>query len=383
MTKPNIIPACEKAGAIVTDEGGILCHAAIVSRELGVPCLIGTKYATEYFKDGDYAEVDANKGTAVKISFKDYLAKRHDTLLKAEDKVKRKIVLNKVKSGNIFWFNELGIKDIPSVGGKGASLGELSRIVDVPAGFCISVNAYSDFLKENKLAIKIGDLLKGLSVQDHNAIAAKAHEVRELILGSSISSSLKNQIIECYQKLKNRKVAVRSSATAEDLPSASFAGQQDTYLNVSSEKELLDCVRKCWASLFTDRAVYYREKNGFKHTDVLISVVVQEMVDAKYAGVMFTKDPVEKKYVLVEVVTGLGEKLVSGEVTPNSYHLDKHSFKPVKKAENFKFDLLFLKKLGVLGKLIESHYKFPQDIEWAIDSKGKIRILQSRSITTL
>lgn len=384
MTRPNIITACEKAGAIVTDEGGILCHAAIVSRELGMPCVIGTKEATSSFKEGDYVEVDANNGKVKKISFREYSEKKHDQKLKAEDKaIKKELKLNKCKEGNIFWFNQIEVKDIPTVGGKGASLGELSKIVNVPNGFCVSVNAYHQFLKENNLYAEINKVLRGVSTKNAEELDNKSHQIRESILSKKMSSALKNGIIGSYKKLQNKKVAVRSSATAEDLPNASFAGQQDTYLNVSTEEGVLDSVKKCWASLFTSRAIYYREKKGFEHTKVLISVVVQEMVNVNYAGVMFTKDPIEKKYILIEVVKGLGEQLVSGEVTPNTYHIEKKKFRIVRKREKFQFNTKFLADLSRIGQFIEKHYKYPQDIEWAIDKEGKIFILQSRAITTL
>lgn len=384
MTRPNIIPACENAGAIITDEGGILCHAAIVSRELGVPCVIGTKEATSSFKDGDFVEVDAIKGKVKKITFKEYQDKKHNNILKVKCKViKKTIKENKLKIGNLFWFKEIGIKDIPTVGGKGASLGELYKIVNVPNGFCISVNAYANFLKENKLNLKITELLKNLDITNHKELEEKSNKIRELIINKEISLNIKKEIVEAYKELNCSKVAVRSSATAEDLPSASFAGQQDTYLNISSEEELINSVKKCWASLFTSRAIYYRKKNNFPYTKVFISVVVQKMVDADYAGVLFTKDPIEKKYILIEVVKGLGEQLVSGEVTPNTYHLEKKKLTLIKRKENFSFNLRLLTDLSKIGNLIESHYKFPQDIEWAIDKNGRIFILQSRAITTL
>ncbi len=383
MTRPNILTACENAGAIITDEGGILCHASIVSRELGIPCVIGTKEATSYLKDGDYVEVDAVKGRVRKISLKEYNSKKHDAGIKVADRaITKKVTLNKLKIGNIFWFKDISLKDIPTVGGKGASLGELSQIVTVPSGFCVTVNAYHQFLVEHKLEQKIKSLLRGISVKNVEQLEEKAHQIREVILNKQLSSTIQNEILTHYRALKNKKVAIRSSATAEDLPNASFAGQQDTYLNISKEEEVLCSIKKCWASLFTSRAIYYREKNKFEHTKVLISVVVQEMVDAAYAGVIFTKDPIEKKYVLIEVVKGLGEKLVSGEVTPNTYHLQLNGSNIVQKRENFKFDQTHLMKLKELGKIIEKHYKSPQDIEWAIDKKGNIFILQSRAITT-
>jgi len=177
-------------------------------------------------------------------------------------------------------------------------------------------------------------------------------------------------------------VAVRSSATAEDLPSASFAGQQDTYLNVDSDKKLIESVKKCWASLFNERAIYYREKKNFSHLDVSISVVVQGMINPLFSGVMFTKDPLDKKDVLIEMVKGIGERLVSGEITPNSYLISGEGNKIINRKERFKIDETILLELVSRGKNIEKHYGEPQDVEWAIDKKGNIFILQSRPITT-
>lgn len=383
MTRPNIIPACEKASAIITDEGGVLCHAAIVSRELNKPCIIGTQNATTIFKDGDYLEVDANKGIINKISYKQYLTKKQGKTFTIDQKIQKKeIIVNQRRKENILWFKEITLKDIPTVGGKGASLGELAKITCVPEGFCITVNAYETFLIQNKLKAEIKSILKDTNTLDYEGIEKKSELIRELILNKEMNLELKKEILKNYSFLRNKNIAVRSSATAEDLPNASFAGQQDTYLNIKTEKDLLESIKKCWASLFTARAIYYREKNKFKHEQVLISVVIQEMVDAKYAGVMFTKDPITKKGMLIEVVNGLGEKLVSGEVTPNTYYLDEKG-KLKNKKETFSFNQKKLLDLSKIGKLIESHYKYPQDIEWAIDNNGKIYILQSRTITTL
>ena len=166
------------------------------------------------------------------------------------------------------------------------------------------------------------------------------------------------------------------------MPQASFAGQQDTYLEIKGENNVIESVQKCWASLFTARAIYYREQNNFKHRDVLISVVIQEMIDAEYAGVMFTVDPVNKKFILIEVVKGLGEKLVSGAVTPNTYFMNKKTHALESESGDMYFDKSLLKKISQLGEKIEDHYKKPQDIEFAI-SEGKIYVLQSRPITTL
>jgi len=205
-----------------------------------------------------------------------------------------------------------------------------------------------------------------------------------MILEKEFPEHLKEEIIKNFKKLgEDKKVAVRSSATAEDLPTASFAGQQDTYLNIEGQHNVIESVQKCWASLFTSRAIYYREKNNFKHRDVLISVVVQEMINPEYAGVMFTIDPVNKKHILIEIVEGLGEQLVSGQVTPNTYFMNKRSHKVEEKSVHFEANEKIVEEVSKIGEKIEDHYKKPMDIEFAIDKKGKLFILQARPITTL
>jgi len=284
---------------------------------------------------------------------------------------------------NILWFKEVGKGDIALVGGKGANLGEVFTHFPVPTGFCITVNAYRLFMEETKIGAHIHGLLDKLDVEGTEVLEKTSKEIRELILKQKFPDDLKKEILENYKKLKNKKVAVRSSATAEDLPTASFAGQQDTYLNVQGEKEVILAVQKCWASLFTSRAIYYREKNNFHHRDVLISVVVQEMVDAEYAGVMFTIDPVNKKHILIEIVKGLGESLVSGQVTPNTFFMNKKTHILEQEHINFNFDKKMLTEVSKIGEKIEKHYGKPQDIEFAFDKKKKLWILQARPITTL
>ncbi len=281
---------------------------------------------------------------------------------------------------HISWFNEVSIKDIPLVGGKGASLGEMYGKFSVPNGFCITVHAYDQFLEENLIREKILKLLE-IDVENHVKLEHASEKIKKIILKAKIPKDVKKEIINHYKKLKG-KVAVRSSATAEDLPTASFAGQQDTYLNIKGERNVIEAVHKCWASLFTARAIYYREKNKFKHKDVLISVVIQKMIDAEHAGVMFTVDPVNKKYLLIEMVKGLGEALVSGAVTPNSYFLHKPKLEIFEKDEDFEFDNKLLKQIAKIGMKIEKHYKKPMDVELAVKN-NKIYILQARPITTL
>jgi len=282
---------------------------------------------------------------------------------------------------NILWFKDVSIKDIPVVGGKGASLGEMFNKFPIPNGFCITVHGYKAFLDETGIGEHLHGLLDRLHVEKTDELDKVSQDIRNLILKQKFPSELRKEIINNYKKIKG-KVAVRSSATAEDLPKASFAGQQDTYLNIKGEENIIKAVHKCWASLFTSRAIYYREKNNFHHRNVLISVVIQKMVDADFAGVMFTVDPVNKKYLLIEIVKGLGEALVSGQVTPNSYFLHKPKLEIFEKEEDFAFDEKLLKEIGKVGMKIEKHYKKPMDVELAVKDK-KIYILQARPITTL
>ncbi|TKJ17797.1 hypothetical protein CEE44_04690 [Candidatus Woesearchaeota archaeon B3_Woes] len=304
---------------------------------------------------------------------------------------------------NILWFKDVSITDIPLVGGKGASLGELFSITPIPDGFVVSAYAFEKFLESIKK--KIMDILDIVDIEDTEKLDKASEEIRSIIMVEDMPEDIKKDIMENYKNLRGF-VAVRSSATAEDLPEASFAGQQDTYLSVK-EEDLLNSVQKCWASLFTSRAIYYRDINKFKHDEVLIAVVVQKMVDSKKAGVLFTANVVtnSKEEIIIEGSFGLGESVVSGQVTPDYYLIDKNTEKLKEKNISNKSMGIFMKKEGgvekrsienptervlsekelkeltKIGLKIEQHYKHPQDIEWAIDDK--IYILQSRPITTL
>jgi pyruvate, water dikinase len=309
----------------------------------------------------------------------------------------------KFEDKNILWFKDVSISDVPSVGGKGASLGELFSLAPIPDGFVVTAHAFGRFLEPIKR--KVYDILDIVDVEETEKLDKASEKIRYLIMGETLSKDLKKEILDNYKNLRGF-VAVRSSATAEDLPEASFAGQQDTYLNIN-QKGLLDAVQKCWASLFTSRAIYYREKNNFKHEDVLIAVVVQKMVDSKKAGVLFTANVVtnNKSEIIIEGAFGLGELVVSGQVTPDYYLIEKKNSKIKEMNINDQETGLFMKKNGgtekrtikdpservlsekelkeltELSLKIEKHYKHPQDIEWAIDDK--LYILQSRPITTL
>jgi len=256
---------------------------------------------------------------------------------------------------NILWFKEINKKDIASVGGKGANLGEMYNIgLPIPPGFCVSAQAYQNFIETAKIDKKMYSLLDNLDVEKTDALYDAAEKVQEIILDTEIPDKLKSDIKAAYNnmtididiiKTTSKEavnmikagrdlafVAVRSSATAEDLPTASFAGQQATYLNIKGAEELLKAVKKCWASLFTARAIYYRVKNKFEHSKVFISVIVQKMVNADSAGVMFTIDPsTNEDNIVIEAGFGLGEAVVGGSITPDRYIIDKKTLATKKK----------------------------------------------------
>jgi pyruvate,water dikinase len=310
------------------------------------------------------------------------------------------------KNNNIYWFKELKIKDIPIAGGKGASLGEMSSLMPVPDGFVVSAQAYGRFVKN--VQDEIFAILKKLDADDSLRLEAASQEIQEIILKTDMPADIVEDIEKNYSKIDGF-VAVRSSATAEDLPTASFAGQQATFLNVKGVDNVVKAVKECWASLFTGRAIYYRVTNKFKHEDVLIAVVVQKMVNSQKAGVLFTVNPVNNNHdeIIIEGAFGLGELVVSGQITPDMYLVDKKKMEIKEKMINEKEVGLFRnakgdnvkmniknpieqvltdKEIIELSKLalkIEQHYKKPQDIEWAVGDDKKIYILQSRPITTL
>lgn len=324
----------------------------------------------------------------------------------------------------IKWFNEIDKNDIPTVGGKGANLGELTQKgLDVPPGFSITAGAYVHFIDFAELDDVIRELIRGLDEENSDMLQGVSKAIQNRINSGEIPEDLKNEIIGAYREfsekinLSNPEVAVRSSATAEDLPEASFAGQQDTYLHISGEEELIKYVRKCWASLWTARAIYYRVKQDFEHFDVSLSVVIQKMVNSEKSGVMFTANPVNSNTneMMINASWGLGEAVVSGTVTPDEYLVDKKSKTVTEKHIAEKNIMVVKRQDGVgteeikiadylgedkvndqcltdeeimtlinYGIKIEEMYGSHQDIEWGFDKDTKkLYILQSRPITTL
>ncbi len=332
----------------------------------------------------------------------------------------------------LVWFEEVDKHDVGLVGGKGANLGEMTRAgFPIPYGFILTSAAYFYFIEKQGIKDKIAKLLRNLDHRRPEILEQAAGQVRELIKKTPVPESLCDKIAQYYEQIYEQEekakhiitklsqrikatyspalVAVRSSATAEDLPDASFAGQQETFLNVQGEANLIEKIRACWASLFTARAVFYRAEKGFDHFKVGLAAVVQRMIQADRSGIMFTVDPVsnDKKSIVIEAIYGLGEYIVQGKVTPDQFVIDKRSLeikskkiglqdvklvkvgklnKEIKltKAEGGRQKITNnqVKEIARLGVKIEKHYFFPQDIEWAIEGK-RIFITQSRPVTTL
>ena len=307
-------------------------------------------------------------------------------------------------------FKELSKNDVSLAGGKGASLGELTKAgIPVPDGFVILSTAFEKFIKDNDLNVEIDSALHSVRHNEMESVEEASEKIQALIVSTEISKVLKKEILKEFRKLKSKFVAVRSSATAEDSEIAAWAGQLDTFLN-TTEKNLLENVQKCWASLFTPRAIFYRFEKKLHERKISVAVAVQKMVQSEVSGVAFSVHPVtqDRNQLIIEAAFGLGEAIVSGQITPDSYVVEKKGFLMLDKnineqekgifrkqsrgnewkkipAEKARRQKLSDKEIIELAKLvvkIEKHYGFPVDVEW-VREKGKFFITQSRPITTL
>jgi pyruvate,water dikinase len=313
----------------------------------------------------------------------------------------------------VAWFTEIDKNDVPLVGGKGANLGEMANAgFPVPNGFVVTSHAYYEFIKDNQLDVKIKHLLSTAKFDNPDSLDKLSDQIKKLIRTGKLSEDLTKQIVTAYNKLGGTLeyplVAVRSSATAEDLANASFAGAQETFLNVKGDAVLLEKIKEGWASLFDARAIFYRHQQHFDHVLVGIALVVEKMIESEKSGVMFTIDPVtnDKSKIVIEAIYGLGELIVQGEENPDHYEVLKSDFSITTKKFSLQHKMLvkvgtknkevkLSEKLGSkqkisdaqivilakLGEKLEKHYYFPQDIEWAIE-KNQIFIVQTRSVTT-
>ncbi|MBU3907151.1 MAG: phosphoenolpyruvate synthase, partial [Nanoarchaeota archaeon] len=345
-------------------------------------------------------------------------------------KKEEKTISPKNKIEFVKWFSELNKNSGNIAGGKGANLAEMFNIgMPVPPGFAITAQAYDYFIEKAGIKEKINEILDKIDYEDTKQLEENTKEIRNLITSSKIPAEMQEEILEAYDTLNVGKlsitgqetalailkkaseplfVAVRSSATTEDLATASFAGQQETFLNIKGNSELLNAIKACFASLFTARATYYRNKTGFSHEKFSLSVIVQKMIDSDKSGVIFSKDPSFKnENIIIEAVFGLGEGIVSGQINPDKYVISNNLQITDQKISNKKIaitrdssgkkDVVRLnhekansqvltkyeiKKLAEYALRLEEHYKKPQDIEFAIEGV-EIYIVQTRPITTL
>jgi len=331
------------------------------------------------------------------------------------------------KDALIKWFSELNKNSVSIAGGKAANLSEIYNLkISVPPGFVVTAKAYDNFIEKVELREKINEILEKINYENTKQLDELTKEIRELIVNSEIPKEIEEEAIEAYENLSTESlhhnqvaddilkktseetlVAVRSSATSEDLEDASFAGQQETFLNVKGNSNLLSSIKKCFASLFTSRATYYRQKKGFKHKESKLAVIVQKMINSDKSGVIFSKDPSYKNNnIIIEAVFGLGEGVVSGKITPDRYTVSDNLKILNKKIANKKIAIISssegktetsltkeksfsqvlneneIKKLSEIALKLENHYKKPQDIEFAIEN-NEIYIVQTRAITTL
>ncbi|PJA50797.1 phosphoenolpyruvate synthase [Candidatus Shapirobacteria bacterium CG_4_9_14_3_um_filter_36_12] len=316
----------------------------------------------------------------------------------------------------LLWFKDIRFEDVNIVGGKGANLGEMYSLgIPVPNGFVVTADTYFDFIEKNKLKPQIKNILSITNVDHPDELQSASQKIRSLIKKAPFTHDISIQIMTAYKKLGSfgglvdMPVAVRSSATAEDSLDASFAGQQDTYLNVIGESNVLHRVRDCWASLFTPRSIFYRVKKKYDHFKVGVAVPIQKMVQSEISGIMFTANPVSnnKNEIIIEVIWGLGEYIVQGVITPDQFIIDKSNWTikqknnvsqdrqlvknqnetheidvPKYKQNKIKIDDTIALKIAKIGQKLHNHYGKAQDIEFAIE-KGKFYVVQTRPITTL
>lgn len=315
---------------------------------------------------------------------------------------------------NVSWFTDITLADRPTVGGKGGSLGELTRAnIAVPPGFVVTTQGFERVLAELEKENPIRQRVEALSLHDLRGVRLLSEELRARLKRAPMPKDVCADILAAHDELCGSNLscplAVRSSATAEDSEEASFAGLQDTYLWVKSAEAVLECVRSCWASLYSVSSISYRRKDSTPEKGVAIAVAVQKMVDARSAGVMFTRSPLtgDRSVITIESAWGLGSAVVSGEVTPDRFVMSKitpqisvreisdkrmrhvpaesggieHADTPEELRRRPSISDDELKALAEIGRKVERHYGRPQDIEWAIDYADKIFILQSRPET--
>lgn len=416
MTDVGVVPAMKRARAIVTDVGGVTCHASIIAREFNIPCVIGTKIATKVLLDGYRVEVDATKGIVTVLSKEGTVDPSPEACAdeQDEDLINQNFGIPTLKQESSFTeytrgFERLSMSDVRIAGGKGAALGELVRFgFPVPTGFVILTSVFEEFFFGTDIGLQINELLSG--IRDRKTLLQSSQVIQQLIVEMDLSSDFTDEVEAEFSRLNSSFVAVRSSATHEDSISASWAGQLESFLNTTSQDLLLN-IRRCWASLFSDRAIVYRAHCGQSAGDIVAAAVVQSMVDSRVSGTAFSIHPVtgDAHSVFIESCIGLGETLVLGRETPSSFLVRKenqvilgkelvrqgtalrrawkgagnelYTLSDADIAANTLTDAEAL-EVSSLVISIEEKFGFPVDVEWAYGG-SKLYLLQSRPVTTI
>lgn len=409
MTDVGVVPAMKKARAIVTDVGGVTCHASIIAREFGIPCLIGTKIGTKVLLNGYTVRVNATDGFSTILS-RDVNPRQELTANLAEDE--ELIVCNfqipmsgflRKEANHIRSLEKTLSSDVQIAGGKGASLGQMLQLsLPIPKGFVVLASAFEEVFFGTEYGALINQLL--LEIRDQRSLRRVSKMIQELVINVEIPFQIEHDIRASFADLPFDHVAVRSSATSEDSATASWAGQLDSFLNTTYDDLLLN-IRQCWASLFSDRAISYRIHCDSK--EMSVAVVVQGMLDSRISGTAFSVHPVtgQSDVILIESCIGLGETLVLGKEMPTTFLVKKDSLgishkdvseqkNGVRRSANGKGNELFVvdsamqplsdseaQEIARLVIDIEKKFGFPVDVEWAYEG-NRLYLLQSRPITT-
>jgi len=377
---PDLTILYGKAIGIISESGGALAHAALIARERDMPCLVQVKFYSAV-KDGQYLEINGKTGEIrildnPAIKGKKYYRHRHRiNLLKRE----RIFSLNNITK-DVIWPGDPDI-DKMCLGKKAESLLKLSSLFPVPQAFYITIKPFKEIIKSDELQ----GLITGLKIKntaDILAIDEISCKIKEVIINCFFPAALESDLNKAVMALANKSMAVRSSSLLEDKAGISFAGQFDSYCGIKGVENLKIAIKKCWASFYNTRAIIYRMENNISDEDAGMSIIVQEIAQAEYSGVMLTMDFRNNGAILIELIAGMCENLVSGKALADSYLMKKGDFSIIMAQAKLEFDVTRLRGIADMGLRIEKFFGQPQEIEWCIDAKGKIWILQSRPVIT-
>jgi len=378
---PNLSILFRKARGAVSESGGSLAHAALIARELNVPCVVQVQGISKV-KDGEIVQIDGRTGDIEILEKSAHLFVQEPplkTIIKQQANNIQSLPKALKSEKMILPLDEPNFESY-GVGSKAANLSLLSRSFDVPGAVCIPSYTFEEIAVNLELG-KIATRLRDLTSKDLPKIETISKKIKREIINYNFTSGFLVELKSNIVKLKAQSFAVRSSAISEDSVAASFAGQLDSYLNVNNLEEIKASIKKCWASYYNTRAIIYRIEKNMIEEEPRMSVILQQMISPIFSGVMFTKSPDDVASIRIEAVKGSGEKLVSGKVVPNFYSFDRNSFFLNSTKEYSEIDKNLVRKIAETGKRIEELFGQPQDIEWALDKDSKLWILQSRPIT--